>query len=69
MMPVSINSQGAWQDRRVYLLLIEKVLEQLEGLVIDSQQVGIDLPAGQDDGVVIGSLHLVDGLVDLHQTT
>ena len=39
-------------DCRDDLLLVEEILDQLERLVVDAQQIGIDLPARQDDGVM-----------------
>src|ERR1700742_3095559 len=47
----------------------ENVLYQLKSLGLDAQEIGVDLAAGQDDGVVIGSGNLIERLVDLYGTT
>jgi hypothetical protein len=53
--------------RRDRLAGIVERLDELERIRIDAQQIGIDLAAGQHDGVVIGGRGAGERLVDLHR--
>jgi hypothetical protein len=47
-----------------HLLLVEELADQFEGVRIGAQRVRVHLAAGQNDCVVIGGLHLVEGMID-----
>jgi hypothetical protein len=68
-LPVAHCIELDQQPRRVThgrddLARIQEVANELQRLSVDAQQVGIDLPAGQHDGVVLGGAHFIEGLVD-----
>src|SRR5262245_8471256 len=48
------------------LLLLVEGLDEVERLRVDAQEIGVDLPARQHDGVVLVGLDLVELAVDLH---
>src|SRR5262245_21627301 len=65
MMPVSISSQGAWQSAATTFFWSKNA--RIQHLVVDAQEIGIDLTAGQHDGVVIINRRICEAAVDLHR--
>src|ERR1700745_3689703 len=57
-MPVSIRSHGPWQTAAT-TFFIENVFDELKRLGLDAKQIGIDLPAGQHNRVVVTGRDLV----------
>ena len=47
------------------LLLRVEVADELERLVIDAKEIGVDLTARQDDRIVVVSRNLVERVVNL----
>src|SRR5436190_8160941 len=56
---------GRVADRRHRLACVIECLDQLERVGVDAQQIGVDLAAGQHDGVIIVGARLAQRLVDL----
>ena len=54
-------------DRGHGLAGVEERLDQRQRILVGAQQIRVDLPARQHDGVVIGGLRRTQRLVDLHR--
>ena len=42
----------------------DELLDEGYGVLVDAEVVGVDLAAGQDEGVVVGGFDFVDEMVD-----
>src|SRR4051794_28340658 len=51
-------------DRGHDLARVEEAADDLDRLLLKAQLVGIDLPSGQNEGVVLGDIHVFEVLVD-----
>ena len=57
-----MRSHGAWQMAATGLPAREG-LHEIHRLLLDAQQIRIDLSARQDDGVIVGSVRLIEDAV------
>ena len=51
-------------DRADRLALLEELAHEVHGVLVGAQRVGITNPAGQHEPVVVGSVRLLNSLVD-----
>ena len=52
-------------DRGDRLLVRVEVLDEGDGVLVGPEQVGVDLPAGNDERVILVDADRIDGAVDL----